>query len=231
MKTVGVICAMAVEVEGLKEKMSDKKDHTFAGMVFTEGLINQTKVVAVECGVGKVNAAMCAQIIIDKFNPQVVINSGVAGSVSTELEIGDTVVATCVVQHDMNSSALGDPVGEMSLGEEKLIYIPCSKEIAEKLEAAALKENCKVKKGVIASGDLFVSSLQQRLKIAHRFNALACEMEGAAIGHVCYRNNVPFCVFRAISDDLSQNEGVDFMTFCKMASEKSINVINTFINL
>lgn len=229
MSTIGVICAMEVEVKGLKDLMAQKEEYTYSKMTFTKGYIGNNQIVAVECGVGKVNAAMCAQVMIDKFSPDVIINSGVAGSVSLELCVGDMVVATKVVEHDMNVSALGDPLGEITFPDENRIYFPCDSKIVVALAEAGKEANANIHTGVIASGDIFISQVKQREKIADRFNALACEMEGAAIGHVCYRNDVPFCVFRAISDDLKQNEGVDFVTFCKMASEKSIHVMKTFI--
>lgn len=229
-KKIGIICAMAVELKGIKEEMKNKQEHTVAGIIFYTGNINDTEVVAVECGIGKVNAAMCTQIMIDKFSPDAIVNSGVAGSVSPELQVGDVVIATEVVHHDMNSSALGDPLGEIDFPDEKRVYFPCDQKIIIALAEASKNIEVKTCTGVIASGDLFVSEVSQREKIAKRFNALACEMEGAAVGHVCYRNGVPFCVFRAISDDLNHSEGVDFVSFCKETSKKSIKVINSFIS-
>lgn len=226
---VGIICAMAIEIEGLLAKMENVDYKLYAKMVFTTGNIGSTKIVAVECGVGKVNAAMCTQIMIDHFNPDVIINSGVAGALCEEVTVGDTVIGTAVIQHDMNTTALGDPVGAISFKECTMTSIPADEKTAEQLVSACQEVNCKTFKGKIASGDLFVSSVEQRKKIHNRFSAIACEMEGAAVGHVCYRNEVRYCVFRVISDDLNHNEGVDFVTFSKMAADKSIKVITAFL--
>lgn len=223
---IGVICAMAVEVQGLKAAMENVKTYTYGRMEFTTGTMGKNQVVAVECGVGKVNAAMCAQIMIDKFSPDVVINSGVAGAVSRDVKIYDMVIGTEVLQHDMNVKALGDPQGEITFNDENRIYFPCDETVVQALEKACTG---KVFKGRIASGDIFVSEKEQRLKINEDFNALACEMEGGSIGHVCYRNDVPFCVFRVISDDVESNEGEDFRTFCEKASKISINAMKRFI--
>lgn len=226
---VGIICAMAIELEGLLLQMQNTNHRLIAKMVFTTGTIGGTEVVAVECGVGKVNAAMCTQIMIDNFNPDIIINSGVAGALCKEVTVGDTVIGTAVIQHDMNTSALGDPVGAISFKECTMTSIPADEQTVELLANACEKCGCKTFKGKIASGDLFVSSVEQRKKIHDRFSALACEMEGAAVGHVCYRNEVHYCVFRVISDDLNHNEGVDFITFSKMAADNSIKVITTFL--
>lgn len=227
---IGIICAMAIEVNGLKALMSDKTEETRAGLTFTKGKIGGNEAVAVECGVGKVNAAMCAQIMIDCFHPEVIINSGVAGATSEEVTLCDMVVATEVLQHDMNASALGDPIGEITFPDENRIFFPCDKQTASKLyEICKGIEGSSAFRGRIASGDLFVSRRSKREILNIRFDALACEMEGGAIGHVCFRNSVPFCVFRTISDDLDKNKGMDFMKFCKIASEKSIEVISKFI--
>ena len=223
---IGVICAMAVEVQGLKTAMENVKIYNYGRMEFTAGTIGNNQVVTVECGVGKVNAAMCAQIMIDRFSPDVVINSGVAGAVSRDVKIYDMVIATEVLQHDMNVKALGDPQGEITFNDENRIYFPCDEKVVQTLEKACDK---KVFKGRIASGDMFVSEVNQRLQINKDFNALACEMEGGAIGQVCYRNDVPFCVFRVISDDVDSNEGEDFRTFCEKASRISIKAMKNFM--
>lgn len=221
---------MAVEVNGLKEIMQDKKDTVFTHMTFTQGKIGNTDVVAVECGIGKVNAAMCAQIMIDKFKPDIIINSGVAGAVSEEVTICDMIVATEVLQHDMNASAIGDPIGEISFPDENRTFFPCDKATSDKLYRICQEvDNSSAFRGRIASGDLFVSRRSKRMILRIRFDALACEMEGGAIGHVCYRNDVPFCVFRTISDDIDKHKGMDFKTFCEIASKKSIEVISKFI--
>ncbi len=229
---IGIICAMAVEVEGLKALMENRQDIKYADMTFTKGTLGNSDVVAVECGVGKVNAAMCAQAMIDKFSPDAVINSGVAGSLSDEVTLCDMVVGTEVLQHDMNASALGDPVGEITFPDEHRTFFPCDEEISEKLFSICENiDGSNTFKGRIASGDIFVSRRSKREIINRRFEALACEMEGGAVGHVCFRNKVPFCVFRVISDDLTNNKGMDFKEFCDAASEKSIKAVTELIRV
>lgn len=227
---IGIICAMAVEVEGLKSLTENKEDIKYANMTFTKGTFGKSEIVAVECGVGKVNAAMCAQAMIDKFSPDIIINSGVAGALSDEVTLCDMVVGTEVLEHDMNTSALGDPAGQITFPDENRTFFPCDSGIVDKLCSICEKiDGSNVFKGRIASGDLFVSRRSKRAKINRRFDALACEMEGGAIGHVCFRNNVPFGVFRVISDDFTNNEAMDFKEFCGVASEKSIKAISEFI--
>ncbi|MGN0454926.1 MAG: 5'-methylthioadenosine/adenosylhomocysteine nucleosidase [Ruminococcus sp.] len=227
---IGIICALKIEVEGIHNMMSNPQTTQYARMSFIKGAIKGKEVVAVECGIGKVNAAVCAQAMIDLFKPDLIINSGIAGSLSEDLSIGDIVVAKDVVQHDMDGTEMGDPPGEIWFNDEKRIEIPADSRVSKALENACLKlENTKTLVGRIATGDTFVASVDRRLAIADKFNADACEMEGGAIGQVCYRNGVPFAILRSISDDINQNEFMDFEKFRKLASEKSIRAISYFI--
>lgn len=228
---VGIICAMALEVDGLKALMRDKEEYTYANMTFTKGYIDHCEAVAVECGIGKVNAAMCAQIMIDRFSPDVIINSGVAGATHEEVKICDMVIGTEVLEHDMNTSAIGDPIGLISLPEGNRTFFACDEETSARIYNICKNvEGAKTFRGRIASGDLFVSRRSKRSLLNIRFEALACEMEGGAVGHVCYRNKVPFCVFRVISDDFSKNKGMDFMAFCRIAGERSVKVIREYLS-
>ncbi|MCR5652863.1 MAG: 5'-methylthioadenosine/adenosylhomocysteine nucleosidase [Ruminococcus sp.] len=228
---VGIICAMAIEVDGLKALMRDTEDFVYANMTFTKGYIENSEVVAVECGIGKVNAAMCAQTMIDRFEPDVIINSGVAGATHEEVKICDMVVGTEVLEHDMNTSAIGDPIGLISLPEGNRTFFACDEETSDSIyNICKTVEGATAFKGRIASGDLFVSRRSKRHLLNIRFEALACEMEGGAIGHVCFRNKVPFCVFRVISDDFSKHEGLDFKAFSRIACERSIKIIKEYIS-
>lgn len=227
---VGIICAMQVEADGILSLMSEKSERVIAGMKFTSGIMHDKEVVVVVCGVGKVNAAMCTLALIQEYHPDCIVNSGVAGGVSKKVKIGDIVVATCAVEHDMNITALGDKQGEVSFPEGKVMYFDCDKKVAETLYNACTNlEDTKIEKGVVASGDIFISKRSQRIGINKLFSALACEMEGAAIAHVCSRANVPCGILRAISDDLDENEGMDFVKFCDMASKKTVAVIEKFV--
>ena len=228
---VGIICAMAIELEGLKAIMRDGKEFTYANTVFTKGFIENCEVVISESGIGKVNAAMCAQMMIDHFSPDIIINCGVAGATSEDVNICDMVIGTEVLEHDMNTSAIGDPIGLISLPEGNRTFFACDGDIVNSLYKICKDvEGAKTFKGRIASGDLFVSRRSKRHLLNIRFEALACEMEGGAVGHVCYRNKVPFCVFRVISDDFEKHEGMDFMAFSRIAAERSVKVIREYLS-
>ena len=227
---IGIICAMQIEADGIIALCENVKTTTHAKMKFTLGTLHGKDICIVVCGVGKVNAAMCALMLIEKYKPNLVLNSGVAGSLSPIVGIGDIVVATKSVEHDMNGTALGDKQGEITFPDGNMMFFECDKQ-ASTLLAAICKEipDTKVAQGIIASGDIFVSDRKQRFKINDRFGALACEMEGAAIGHVCVRCRVPYGIIRAISDDLDENKGMDFVKFCELASKKTVAAVSGFV--
>ena len=227
---IGIICAMQIEADGIIALCENVKTRTHAKMKFTLGTLHGKDVCVVVCGVGKVNAAMCALMLIEKYKPDLVLNSGVAGSLSPIVGIGDIVVATKSVEHDMNGTALGDRQGEITFPDGNMMFFECDKQ-ASTLLAAICREipDTKVAQGIIASGDIFVSDRKQRFKINDRFGALACEMEGAAIGHVCVRCEVPYGIIRAISDDLDENKGMDFVKFCELASKKTVAAVSGFV--
>lgn len=220
---------MQVEADGIIALAKNTKTEEINGMKFISGTLNGKDIVAVVCGVGKVNAAICATTLINRFNPDLVINSGVAGALSPIVTIGDFVIASKAVEHDMNTTALGDKQGEISFPGGKVMFFECDKNAATLLAACAKElENTRVAQGIVASGDIFVSNRRERLLLNDRFGAVACEMEGAAIGHACYCCKTPFAILRAISDDLDENKGVDFVKFCSMAAEKTVSVISSF---
>lgn len=227
---IGFICALAIEVEGVIKLMENKEENTVAKITYHKGEICGKEVVCCECGIGKVNAAMSTQIMIDLYHPDVIINSGIAGSLSGDIRIGDIVVSDDCVQHDMDGTEMGDPLGQVQFNDEKRTYFPADKTTADKLYAACETiDGISVFRGRIASGDIFVSARDRRQRIADMFNGLACEMEGAAVGTVCYRNGVKFAILRSISDDFNNNELVDFMQFRFIAAERSIRAIEAFI--
>lgn len=229
---IGIICALSIEVEGIAQLLENKKEDTFAKMKYISGTINGKDVVMTECGIGKVNAAMSTQIMIDKYSPDVIINSGIAGSISRELKIGDIVISKDCVQHDFDGTQMGDPKGLIQYNDETRIDIPVSEEIAQKLfEACKDLENTNVLLGRIATGDIFVAEKAMRSAIAQEFSALACEMEGGSVAQVCYRNDVPCAILRCISDDFDENQFMDFMQFRIVAADKSITAIKNFLQL
>lgn len=229
---IGIICALSIEVEGLTQLLSNKKEETYAKMKYVCGTINGKEVVMTECGIGKVNAAMSAQVMIDHYNPDVIINSGIAGSVSRTLHIGDIVISEDCVQHDFDGTQMGDPKGLIQYNDETRIDIPVNKEVANKLLKACKDiKDTNVVLGRIATGDIFVAEKAMRSAIAKEFSALACEMEGGAVAQVCYRNDTPCAVLRCISDDFDENEFMNFMEFRFLAAEKSIAAIKNFLEL
>jgi len=224
---IGIIAAMNVEMDSLRAHMDNPVSETVSGIEFVRGRIEGREVVTAVCGIGKVFAAMCAQTMILRYAPEAVINTGVAGTLTDELTIGNIAVSSCVVQHDMDTSAIGDPVGLIS--GINVIEIPADKALADKLRAAADALGIATRSGCIASGDQFVASPGRKTFIADTFNAIACEMEGAAIGQVCYVNHVPFCVLRAISDSADGSSHMDYPVFVNMAAEQSVRLMLSFL--
>ncbi|MBQ8828436.1 MAG: 5'-methylthioadenosine/adenosylhomocysteine nucleosidase [Clostridia bacterium] len=224
---IGIIGAMKIEIDGLKAVMTDKKSKTVSGVEFVSGKINGHDVVVAVCGIGKVFAAICAEAMILKYNVDLIINTGVGGSLNENLKIGDILVAEKVVQHDMDTSPLGDPRGLIS--GINVIYMPCDETAAAKLAAAAAEAGIACRRGTVATGDCFVNDSATKERIVSEFNADVCEMEGAAIGHVCYINKIPFVVVRAVSDDASGKSHMDYAEFASMAAANSIKVMEYFL--
>lgn len=226
-KPIGIIAAMQIEAEGILARMTDVTTETISHITFSSGKLHGIPCVVAVCGIGKVFAALCAQTMILRYQPRLILNTGVAGSLSEELTIGDIAIAQRLVQHDMDTSALGDPVGLIS--GINMVYLPCDETASARLaDCAASLEGVVVKQGVIASGDKFMSDGAEKRKIADRFGAVACEMEGAAIGQVCYVNQVPCAVMRAISDGGDEAAAMDYPTFAKMAAERAVYAIDAF---
>ena len=221
---IGIIGAMDIEVQALKELMESPKIETISSVDFYSGIINGVDTVVAVAGIGKVNAAVCTQTMILSYAPSYIINVGVAGGLAPELGIGDIAVAETVVEHDMDTSPVGDAPGFIS--GINLIHIPCDKWLADMMYKASKNiENANVLKGIIASGDQFIADDSQRKRITDTFGAIAAEMEGASIGHVCYMNKVPFGVLRAISDGANSDSVMDYPTFAKMAAKNSMKII------
>ncbi len=223
MVELGIIAAMDKEANPLIEQMTDTSVETVSGIAFTRGNLRGHSAVVAVCGIGKVFAAMCAQTMILQFAPARIINTGVAGSLSTALKIGDLAIAEKVVQHDMDTSALGDPKGLISGINE--VYLPADKEMGALLLDCAADIGVNTQLGIIASGDRFVSDDSYKAFITKTFNGIACEMEGAAIGQVCFVNHVPFAIIRAISDDASGEAQMDYPQFAALAAKQSVALL------
>lgn len=218
----GIIGAMDVEVENLKAKVENKKTDIISGVEFVSGKIFDKDVVIAKCGIGKVFAAICAEAMILNFKPDCIINTGVAGTLTDKLSMGDVAISQSVCQHDMDTSPIGDPKGLLS--GINIINIPADENLTEIAQKVIKEQNINCQKGVIASGDQFIAKKEQKDFIVSEFSAIACEMEGASIGHVCFVNNVKFLVLRAISDSADNSSHMDYPAFLKMASENSTKV-------
>lgn len=224
---LGIIGAMDVEVQQIKDKVANPVITEIAGTEFVCGFIDDVMICVAQCNPGKVNAALCTQAMIDKFDVDKIINIGVACSLSKDVVIKNIVVANDVCEYDIDITALGEPRGYINgLGK---IKIETDDEISEKLSEIAINSGETVHRGTIASGDTFIADDDLKSMISTTFNAICGEMEGAAIGHVCNVNNIPFAVLRSISDGGDENSLIDYPTFKKIAAEKSTAIILKYI--
>ena len=223
----GIIGAMETEVNGIIALMENPIQKIISGITFTKGKIHGKDVVCAISGIGKVFAAMCAQTMILNFGATRIIHQGVAGSLSEHLNVFDIAIAKSLVQHDMDTTAIGDEIGLIS--GINIVYLPCDESLIEIAERAIKELNLNSYKGVIASGDQFIASKEKKEEIKKNFSAIACEMEGGAVAQVCYVNKIPCLVIRAISDSADGKATVDYPEFVKKAAENSIKVIDTII--
>ena len=225
---LGIIAAMKIEAELIEAAMTDIVRETCGSIEYCLGKIGTTDIVLAVCGIGKVFAAICAQTMIVKYAPDAVINTGVGGTLTKKLSVGDVAVSSAVVQHDMDTSALGDPVGLIS--GINIVEIPADAALAEKISAIVKSMGINTVTGTIATGDQFIGNQEIKNRIVDTFGAIACEMEGAAIGQVCYVNKVPFAVIRAISDDADGGACEDYPAFAKMAAKNSAKAVIELAN-
>ena len=216
---IGIIGAMDIETEHINNLLTDKETYEISGRTYTIGKLGNEKVITAVCGIGKVFAAMCAQTMIVKFGADTIINTGVAGSLTSDAKILDTVVATALIQHDVDTTYFGDPRGMIS--GINVVEFPCDKDLVRRITENT-EGNCL--HGIIASGDCFVANETKKNDIKETFGAIACEMEGASIAQVCYVNKVPFAVLRTISDG-ADGEEMSYERFCTIAAEKAAKII------
>lgn len=229
MNKIGIIGAMELEVDTLKAHMSVTGQTTRAGMIFFEGTLGQTQVVVVRCGIGKVNAAICVQILADLFGVTHVINTGVAGSLNAALNIGDIVISRDVIHHDMDVRVFGYALGQVPQldtlafpGDETLIRLALDscEEANPGLHTAV---------GRVVSGDQFISGKAVKEKLIAEFQADCTEMEGAAIAHTAYLNGLPFVVIRAISDKADDSAEMDYPTFEREAAGHCARLVEVLV--
>ena len=224
---IGIIGAMELEITRLRDQMTEKKEEQLSGVRFTKGLLCGKEVVLAVCGIGKTFAALCAQTMILRYNPEMIINVGVAGTLTEELSIGDMAIGTAAVCHDMDTSPLGDPVGLIS--GINLVELPLDEEMREAFVECCAKENIPCRTGIIASGDQFVDTAARKSFIKDTFSAIACEMEGQAIAQVCYVNRKPCAILRSISDS-ADGTAMDYERFKELAAEHSTKVLVRFLS-
>ncbi len=224
---LGIICAMEVEARLLANAMENAKSVRVSGIDYVTGTLDGLSAVLAVCGVGKVAAAVCTQTMILQFSPDFIINTGVGGSLDLRLNCGDIAVGKSVVQHDVDTTALGDSLGMVS-GINKT-YFECEKynEIAE--TAGSLGKNCVV--GVIASGDCFVANAEKRRFLHDAFSAIVCDMESGAIGQTCFLNDMPFCIVRAVSDNADGSSHTVYREFLSEAADLAASLIKKCVPL
>lgn len=225
MSKIGIIGAMDLEVDTLKEKMTDVTVITCARMEFHEGKLNGADVVVVRCGIGKVNAALCVQILADRFAVTHVINTGVAGSLNAKLDIGDILVSRDVMHHDVDVRIFGYPLGEVpQLGVRAFPADPIMAHLALEL-CAQVNPDIHAQSGRVVSGDQFISDMGVKTKLIEEFQGDCAEMEGASIAQGAWLNGLPFLVIRAISDKADGDAGVDYPTFEREAARHSARLV------
>ena len=223
---LGIIGAMEQEVETLLELLADKKTEKRAGNTFYAGVLEGLPVVVVQCGIGKVNAALCVQMLCDCYGVTHVVNTGIAGSLCRELDVGDLVISRDAMYHDVDCHAFDYPVGKVP--GMPLTY-PADEKLTELAFAAAEAVNPgHTRMGRIASGDQFVCEKALKDHIIEVTQAQCTEMEGAAIAHAAYRNEIPFVIIRAISDKADDSADMDYPTFERIAAHRCAAVTREF---
>ena len=216
---IGIIGALDIELERLIGAMQEPVHREISGVPFTCGRLLGTDVVIACAGVGKVNAAVCAQTMALIYEPELIINSGVSGALSPELRVGDVVIGTDVVQHDVDTTALGDEPGFVSTVDR--LSFPLDNFASTAIAAAAEELGIRAVRGRIASGDQFVASTERKEEIVRLFSAVTCEMEAGAIAHVCFLNRVPCAVIRCISDGGNEEAPMSYEEFLPLAAKNS----------
>ena len=223
---IGIIAAMEKEVSVIANLMKKKKIKKIYELEFTEGKVNNIQYVLVQCGVGKVNASRTTQILIHNFKVDAIINVGTAGSINDNLEIGDIIIGEKIVQHDFDITAFGHEKGYISnIGK----YFCSDKNLVKRIqnigEKIGLNNKFNIKKGIIATGDIFCTSIRMKENIKKKFGADCVEMEAGAIAQVCTLDKIPFIIIRAISDKPNEKNQIDFEKYLDMATNRYAKII------
>lgn len=226
---LGIIGAMTQEVANLKEQMEEVTIQTRAGMDFYQGKLCGKDVVVVRSGIGKVNAAVCSQILADQYQVDGIINTGIAGSLKNEINIGDIVLSKDTLQHDMDAIGFGYPAGqipqmEVSVFQGDVKLIEAAKRCCEKVIPEV-----GVHVGRVVSGDQFISDKAKKKWLVQTFQGYCTEMEGAAIAQTAYLNQIPFLIIRAISDKADDSAEMDYEEFEAKAIEHSVKLVTAMV--
>lgn len=229
MSKIGIIGAMDLEVDALKAKMNTEKTLKKAGMVFQKGTLGDAKVVIVKSGIGKVNAALCVQILVDEFRITHVINTGVAGSLNAALDIGDILISKDAIHHDMDVTIFGYQLGEVpQMGTREFT---ADEQLIALAKASCEKVNPDINAivGRVVSGDQFISSKDVKERLISNFQGDCAEMEGASIAHGAYLNGIPFVIIRAISDKADDSAEMDYPSFERAAAAHSAALVEDMV--
>ena len=226
---IGIIGAMEEEVAALKDDMEVQETIEQASMVFCKGTLCGKEVVVVRSGIGKVNAGICTQILVDRFQADTLINTGIAGSLDAKIDIGDMVISTDALYHDMDATVFGDPVGQVPRMDT--LAFPADETLVQKAVQANEKANPDIHTftGRIASGDQFISSKEVKERIVENFHPLCVEMEGAGIAHAAYLNKVSCVIIRAISDKADNSATMDYPAFERKAIAHSVRLMKELL--
>lgn len=222
---LGIIGAMDVEVEKLRNKMEQVETQTVAGMVFHKGKLVGKDVVVVRSGIGKVNAGLCSQILVDRYQVDGIVNTGIAGSLRNEVNVGDIVLSTTAVQHDVDAAGFGYAPGEIpQLGTKEF---PADEHFLKLAQECCKKANPDIQTftGRVASGDQFINDTAKKRWIRDTFDAYCTEMEGAAIAQAAYLNKIPYLIVRAISDKADGEANMTYKEFEAQAVEHSVRLM------
>lgn len=225
MNRIGIIGAMDEEVDILVQLMDVKETIEKASLKFYKGTLEGKDIVLVRCGIGKVNSALCAQILISEFDVDAVVNTGVAGALHSDLDVYDIVISTDAIQYDFDTTVFGHKKGEIPRMENSTFVAD------ERLVKAAFESSLeetkthKIVKGRVVTGDMFISSKELKDELVNEFDAYCGEMEGAAIAHVCSLNKVPFVIIRAMSDKADGTADVVYEEFVQDAAHNSKDIV------
>ena len=227
---IGIIGAMDKEVDDLKEMMSSETEKVYAGMTFVTGTLSGKEITLVRSGIGKVNAAVAAEVLAAVYNVEAIINTGVAGGLDADIDIGDIVLSTDALEHDMDVRGLGYEKGVIPEQESSIYEADAELRRVAKEACEVVNPDIKVFEGRVVSGDLFISERAVKDKLVDRFGGMCTEMEGAAIAHVAWLNKIPFLIIRSISDKADDSAEMDYPSFVKKAVEHSVRLVVEMMN-